>query len=327
MKVSLGWILGLGAVYLLSGLYIVRGNEQALVRRFGRARLPLASSGLHFDLPWPFTKIDRVNVNQVQTLSVGVAAPAESLEGSGFLQETFIDRQGEFLTGDKNILNLAVHVQYRIADPYAWLFQTKNPAVGLKLLVEALVTDVVARSGVDFVHPLGLTELRNLLTREAQGVVEREPWGILVDDVTIAGAFPPVEVKASFLDVSNARAEKDRVIEQEEAQGEKRLAAARAEARQRSDRAHAAAQGRIEMAKGSADRFRALIAEFQRDAESTGRPPAAARRRAMQRMFSNSMEQLLPRFAGKVLIDPRDPVDLTIFPPAEPPSTRSSREK
>jgi membrane protease subunit HflK len=309
--------LALAALYLASGLYVVRGNEQALVRRFGQARLPLAASGLHLDLPWPFTRIDRVNVNQVQTVAIGVV-PAESPEGAGFLRDVFVDRQGEFLTGDKNILNLSVNVQYRVTDPFAFLCQGKDPELGLKLLAESLVADAVARSGVDYVHPLGLDELRILLTRRAREAADRQPWGILVEDVTIAAAFPPVEVKGSFLDVSNARAEKDRMIQEEQSQAEKRLAAARAQSRQRLDQAEAQKQARIEVARGAADRFLTIVAEFHRDAESAGGTPSAVRRRTMQRLFAAAMEQLLPRLAGKVLIDPRDPVDLTIFPPAEP---------
>src|SRR5262245_17595681 len=108
---AIAWGLALAALYFATGFYVVRGNEQALVRRFGRARLPVAASGLHLDLPWPWTRIDRLNVHQVQNLSIGVSA-TEPVETSGFLQETYIDRQGEFLTGDKNILNLAVSVQY-----------------------------------------------------------------------------------------------------------------------------------------------------------------------------------------------------------------------
>jgi membrane protease subunit HflK len=320
MKRWLVWAMALSAAYFASGLYVVRGNEQALVRRFGRARLPLAASGLHFDLPWPFTRIDRVNVNQVQTLSVGV--PAEPPAITGFLRELEIDRQGEFLTGDKNILNLSVSAQYRVADPFAYLCRSEAPETGLKLLVESLVTDAVARSGVDYVHPLGLNELRELLTRRTREEADRQPWGILVEDVTIAGAFPPVEVKAAFLDVSNARAEKDRVIQQEQAQAEKRLAAAHATVREWLDRSLADRLRRVETARGSAERFSTIVAEFRRDAESAGQTPDAVRRRTMQRLFTAEMERLLPRFAGKVLVDPHDPVDLTLFPPPEPSPNR-----
>lgn len=307
----------LGALYFSSGFYIVRGNEQALVRRFGRARYPVVSSGLHFDLPWPLTRIDRVNVNQIQNLTVGIAA-TEPLAGNGFLQEAFVDRQAEFLTGDKNILHLAVSVQYRIADPAAYLCQAESPEMGLRLLVESLVTDAVARSGVDYVHPLGLNELRIHLTRRAREAADRETWGLLVEDVTIAGAFPPVEVKASFLDVSNARAEKDRLIHQEQAQAEKRVAAARAIANQNLDLAETERHSRVEAAKGAADRFLAVVSAFGRDAESSGESPQAVRRLAMQRMFTAAVRQMLPRFAGKVLIDSGSPVDLMIFPSPEP---------
>lgn len=326
MKRLLLWGLAAAGVYLASGLYIVRGNEQALVRRFGKARFPLAASGLHFDLPWPFARIDRVNVNQVQTLSVGVA-PFDSREGDGFLREVNLDRQGEFLTGDKNILNLAVNVQFRIGDPYAWLCQGTSPEIGLKLLTESLVTDAIAQSGVDYVHPLGLNELRVWLTKATREAADRRPWGVIVEDVTISGAFPPVEVKAAFLDVTNARAEKDRVISQEQARAEKQLSAARDVARQRLDRAASARQARIEGAKGAADRFSTLIAEFDRDARSSVDSPAAVRRRTMQRWYSSAIEQLLPKLAGKVIIDPRDGVDLTIFPPAEPVRERDSKDQ
>lgn len=326
MKRTVAWGALLLAVYLATGLYVVRGNEQALVRRFGRARLPLAASGLHYDLPWPFVRIDRVNVNQAQNLSVGVGL-ADALETRGFLQAVDLDRQGEFLTGDKNILNLAVNVQYRVADPFVYLCRGESPEIGLRLLVESLVTDAVARSGVDYVHPLGLNELRALLTDRAREAALRLPWGLFIEEVTIAQAFPPVEVKAAFLDVSNARAEKDRLIQQEQAQGEKRLAAAQATVRQWLDRAASERLRRIETARGSANRFSTIVAEFAREAESTGQPREAVRRRTMQRLLAQAMDQLLPRFAGKVLIDPQDPVDLTIFPPRETPPVSPPREK
>jgi membrane protease subunit HflK len=322
---SLTIALIVGALYFASGLYIVRGNEQALVRRFGLARAPLAASGLHVDLPWPFTQIDRVNVNQVQTLAVGIS-PSEPFEVSGFLRAVDIDRQGEFLTGDKNILNLAISVQYRVSDPYMYLCRSESPATGLKLLVESLTTDAVSRSGVDYVHPLGLNELREWLTRHTREAAESQPWGIAVEDVTIAGAYPPVEVKAAFLEVTNARAEKDRTIHREQAQSEKRVAAAQAAATQRVDRARAEARTRVETARGSADRFLTVIAEFRREGSATGQSADVVRRRTMHRMFLAAVEQLLPRLAGKVLLDSGEPVDLTIFPPTEPPPRKPATD-
>lgn len=302
--------------WLATGFYVIRGNEQGLVLRFGKAMRPLVASGLHYDLPRPFARIERVNLNQSRTLTVGIAG-GDGFDGGGFLREVNVDRQGEFVTADKNILNVQINVQYRITDPFEFLFLSESAETRLKLLVESIATDLISRSGVDYVHPLGLNELREMLTQQTRDQAESQQLGLAIDDVTIAGVFPPVEVKAAFLDVSNARAEKDRMINEEYSRGEQLVAAARATANQQIDRAESARNSRIESARGSADRFLAVVGQFSREAESGGTTVAAVRRHAMQRLFASTVEQLLPKLAGKVFIDSEKPVDLTIFPESD----------
>lgn len=315
------------AVYLATGFYVVRGNEQALVRRFGKADPMLAAGGLHFDLPWPLARIERVNVHELRTLSVGIAA-AEPFDGGGFLLKPELDQQGrsrpgldragEFLTGDKNILNLQVNVHYAVNDPHRYLFGCKSPETGLKLLAESLVTESVAQSSVDYVHPLGLNELQVLLTLATRRAVEREPWGLVVDRVTIGGVLPPVEVKAAFLDVSNARAERDRLVSQEHSRAEKLLAASRAAAGQLADRAQADRLTRIESARGSADRFLRIVAQFRVEADSDGANYDDVRNATMQRLWSGALELLLPKLARKILVDPSQQADVMLFKSPEP---------
>jgi membrane protease subunit HflK len=321
MKRLLGWVAGLAALYLASGLYVVRGNEQALVKRFGRAEPGLVAGGLHFELPWPFVSIERVNVNELRTIAVGIAA-AEAFDGAGFLRDVNLDRQGEFLTGDKNILNVQVTIHYAIADPHRYFFDCRSPDTGLRLLAESLAAEKIAQCGVDYVHPLGLSELQLLLTRALREAADRQPWGLAVDRVTIVGA-PPVEVKAAFVDVSNARAERDRMISQEESRREKLLAASEGKVRQILDRAEAERLTRVESARGSADRFLRVVAQFQNEAESGGQSAREVRRAAMRRLLAGALEELLPRLAGKVLLDPNKPPDLTIFPPRDEPRGES----
>ena len=306
---------GLVALYLLSGLYIVRGNEQCLVTRFGKADAALAVGGLHFDLPWPFVRVQRVNMNELRTITIGTAA-VEAFDGAGFLRDVNLDRHGEFLTGDKNILNVQATVHYAISDPHRYFFDCQSPDTGLKLLAESLVAEKIAQCGVDYVHPLGLNELQVLLTQSVRQAVEGQPWGIAVDNVTLA-AVPPVEVKAAFLEVSNARAEKDRLISQEESRREKLLAASRARVRQILDRAEAEQLTRVESARGTADRFLRVVAQFQSEAESGTQTAEEVRRATMRRLFAATLDELFPKLAGKVLLDPAKPVDLTIFPPRD----------
>jgi membrane protease subunit HflK len=314
MKQGAFWGGALLAVYLASGVYLVRGNEVALVRRCGKADRALVAGGLHVDLPWPFVRIERVNVHELRTITVGIAA-AEAFSGAGFLQDVNLDRQGEFLTGDKNILNVQVNVHFWITDPQAYFFGCQTPETGLRLLAESLVAGTIGQSSVDFVHPLGLNELQASLTQAVRREVRLEPWGLDVDSVTIAGVLPPVEVKAAFLDVSNARAERDRIVSQEKSRAEQRLAAAQAAVRQTLDRAESERLARVESARGSADRFLNVVGQFQTEAESGGQTAEEVRRATMRRLLANALDELLPKLAGKILLDPTKPVDLTIFPP------------
>jgi modulator of FtsH protease HflK len=319
--------LGVLAIVLLgyaaTGLYVVRGNEQALVQRFGKALPALSTAGLHLDLPWPWVQIRRVNIHELRTISVGIMA-LEPFDGAGFIRDPGLDRQAEFLTGDKNILNLQVNLHYRIVDPRQYYFGSQSPEIGLKLLAESQVTGTVSQCSVDYVHPLGLNELRAELLRVIRVGVDHQPWGLAVDDVTIVG-LPPVEVKAAFLDVSNARAERDQLISRELSLGEKQRAAAEANARQMIDRAESTRLARIESARGAADRFQKIVNQFVQEAADSGTPISEVRHAAMQRIWSMALEELLPRLSRQVLIDPQQPVDLFLWQqnrqPAQKPGT------
>lgn len=307
------FILALVAAgYIASGCYIVKGNEQALVRRFGRAQVRPVSSGLHFDLPWPFARISRVNLNEVRTISIRGASFGETM-GNNYLQPGSTDRQSEFLTGDKNLLHLSVNVQYRVSDPRQFAFGCEAPERQLRCLVEALVTEAVGGSGVDYVHPLGLNELRNILTARARKLPEEHGLGLVVEDVAINDVRPPLLVKQAFLDVSNARAERERMLSEAQSQAERLLAQSQAEARRELDRAETERHKSVSEARGAADRYAALIDQMQRDARERGQPYAQIRQTALRREYLAALEEILPKLAGKVFVDGGDrPIDVTI---------------
>ncbi len=305
--------------YALSGVYVIRGNERGVIRRFGRVlttddgRVHLSASGLHIDLPWPLAKIDRINLNEIHTLSIGVAEQEDFAQGA-FLQPVGNTRQSEFLTGDKNILNLQVNVQYRIAEESVekYLFATESPRKRLRLLVEAVTTGLIARSGVDYVHPLGRAELRDLLTRRVRELTAAQEIGIDVEDVSINEVYPPVQVKADFLDVSNARADMARYINAARAYQQQRREAGISEASAIRNAAASDFDSTVESARAQADSFRRIIAQFRSESESSGRSYEDVRQMALRRHYLETVESILGRADSKVLLDSGKPVDLTI---------------
>lgn len=318
------WLLAFGflalAVYLSSGFYVVRGNEQAVVRRFGRVvrtadgNVSLRGSGLRFDLPWPFSRVDRVNLNEIRTLTIGIAEE-DDFADTGFLQTLETARKSQFLTGDKNILNLQIGVQYRISEQGVddYLFHSQAVDERLRLLVESIAADLTARSGVDFVHPLGLGELRELLTSQTRELADQERLGVEIEEVTINSIYPPVRVKSYFLDVANARADKEKYINAARAYAEQTLAESRAEERRLLDGAQIYRQQTVEAARGRADSFGRLVTQFREQEQQGIQDYAAARRMALRRTYLEVMEEILPRITGKVILESGEPVDITIF--------------
>lgn len=322
--------------YALTGVFVVRGNEQAVVRWFGKAQPQLVTSGLHWGLPWPLCRVDRVNLNETRTVTVGLAN-ADEVDDSDFLKPLVSSRQSEYLTGDKNILHLQISVQYRIDDPLRYLLLQESPNRHLRFLTQSLVSDVVARSGVDYVHPLGLNALRQRLTIEARRKSAAQELGVFVEDVILSDVRPPVPVKQAFLDVSNARAEKERVINEAQTQSERSIAQAEAQASRLRDQAVASQAQELSAATAEAGRFNALVDQFNgpptlvanprvpdpTDPHLTKANPAnpnpadrsirtQARTMTLQRLYWTTLEELLPKLARQIYVDGQKPVDLTI---------------
>jgi modulator of FtsH protease HflK len=298
------------AAYFATGFFTVPANEVAVVRRFGRAAFPARTSGLRFDLPWPFVSVDRINLNAIRTLTLGEAA----LEPNAFLQAAST-APTTFLTGDKNLLQLRVVVQYRVSGEFLadWLYACEQPEHRLRLVVETTVADLVSRSGVDFVHTQGLSELNNRLRLAVRTATTRQRLGCEIDQVTIDRADPPSRVKAEFLDVSNARADSARSIHDARSYAEKRLAESQADARQLTDSAEQSRQTMTSAARGTADRFLTLIEQLTKDAISSGRSYSASRSLTMNRLYRETLRDVLTRAKSKVILDGQQPADIA-FP-------------
>lgn len=307
-------------LYLLTGFFVVRGNETAVVRRFGavvknaNGDVRLWPSGWHYDCPWPFATVDRVNLNEIRTLKIGDLDQNEPSQ-NGFLRNVDPTRQAQFLSGDKNILNVQVSISYRISESSAadYLFAAVSPERRLHTLAESVLADAMLLSGVDFAHTLGRNELRERMTADLQRLAREQRLGLTVDDVTIANVSPPLRVKAEFIDVMNARADKETAINQARAYSEQREAEARAAARRATDTAEVFRQQSVESAKAEGESFGKLIAQLRSDEQSGRRSYGEARQLAMRRKYLDTLEEVLRKVAAKVVLDSGQAIDLTIL--------------
>jgi membrane protease subunit HflK len=298
--------------WLASGWYVVGGDEQAAVRRFGRLSTPLRGSGLHYDWPWPCARIDRVNLAAVRTLSLG-----DTVVSGGPLLPSDQPRAPAYLTGDKNLLLLRASVQYRWREDQIALvlFEQADLTERLRLLVEAELTAAAARCGVDDLQTIGLVELNQQLTRAVRTAAERGHFGVEIDQVTLERVEPPARVLAEFLDVSNARAESARTVHEARTYAEQTIAAAAADADRLLQRAAQDQLVTVAQARGAATRFEQLAAQLAADASSTSGNSGPARAPAIERYTIEMLQEALRKVAKRVVVDTRQPIDLHLQGP------------
>ena len=302
------------------GLFLVSANEIAVVKRCGRivrnddGQVMLWPSGIYFDWPWPISQVQRVNVQQIRSLTVGASLQNPTFDDQLVLPMT-IPIGDQYLTGDKNILEVQLTVQYHISPDRAdqFLFHVVDPVRQLELLVKTAATERFSTNDVDAIYPLGLAELQDRLTRDIRTAARHANMGVEVDEVTLADVAPPLAVQASFLDVVNARADRERFVQTAETVGEQRVEQAKAEAEKLRNLALQDRDRRLATAEGKAARFHQIIETVAND----------DRQMTLQRLYWETVADVFSELRDQVILDTGQPVDLNLLPAARDQSFRS----
>jgi regulator of protease activity HflC (stomatin/prohibitin superfamily) len=119
-------------------------------------------------------------------------------------------------------------------------------------------------------------------------------------------------VKAEFLDVSNARADMVRSVNEARGYAEQKIAESQADARQIVDTAERERGSRISSAKGSADRFIKLADQIQHDATTRGTTASQSRDLTLSRLYVETVREILGRVKSKVVLDGPQPANVLL---------------
>ena len=233
-------LLGLLA---FSSTVIVDTGDVAVVYRFGAVDRTLAA-GLGLRAPWPIEQHEIVDVSEVRRAEPGPV---------------------RMLTGDTNLVDVDLIIQYRVSDPVAFQLGMADVQETLTGVVFAVTKDRVATMGVDVLLTTGRTELQQGAAASANILLERLSTGLKVDAVEVREITPPPDVLDAFKDVSSARGDRETLALAAEAYASKRLPQVRGSAAEEVEAAKAFAADRAAQAAGDVSRFEALL-EARRDA-------------------------------------------------------------
>lgn len=278
--------IGIVLLWLVSGIYIVSPAEQGVVRRFGKM-VRITSSGLRYRLPWPIEKVDTPRVTEVKRIEIGF----RSIDPGPPARYRFIPAESLMLTGDENIIDCQIIVQYKIKDPADYLFNVKDIKGTLRDASEVALRQVIGNSDIDAALTIGKLRIQQEIRELLQRIMDGYESGILITEVKLQTVRPPKEVEAAFKDVVSAKEDREKLIYEAKGYQEDIIPKTKGRAAEILREAEAYREERIKRAQGDAGKFLAILKEYEKAKDVT-----------RERLYLETMEEILPN-VKKVIID------------------------
>lgn len=278
--------IGIVLLWLVSGIYIVSPAEQGVVRRFGKM-VRITSSGLRYRLPWPIEKVDTPRVTEVKRIEVGF----RTIDPGPPARYQFIPAESLMLTGDENIVDSQIIVQYKIKDPADYLFNVKDIKGTLHDASEVALRQVIGNSDIDDALTVGKLRIQQEIRELLQRIMDGYESGILITEVKLQTVRPPKEVEAAFKDVVSAKEDRERLIYEAKGYQEDIIPKTKGRAAEILREAEAYREERVKRAQGDAGKFLAILKEYEKAKDVT-----------RERLYLETMEEILPNIK-KVIID------------------------
>jgi len=287
--ILVGALVLLGLVFAISSVFTIQPEEVGIVLRFGRYTRT-ADPGLNFKLPAPMEKVLKVPVQRQLKQEFGFQTVEAGVK-TRYSDRNF-DGESLMLTGDLNVVVVEWIAQYRVADPYKYLFKVRNVTKTFRDMNEAVMRAVVGDRSVDEVITVGRLEIEDQVKVDLQDLCDQYETGIQVEQIVLRSVDPPDPVKPSFNEVNQAEQERERAINEARGEYNKVIPKARGEADQLIEQAQGYAIDRVNRAKGDAALFDEVYAAYRRAPEVTRR-----------RIFLETMATIYPAMQRKILLD------------------------
>jgi membrane protease subunit HflK len=279
----------LALIVIFTSFYTIDPEEVGLVLRFGRY-VRVSDPGLHLKLPLWIESVQKVPIQRQLKQEFGFRTVTPGVR-SQFTTRGF-QEESHMLTGDLNAAVVEWVVQFRIVDPYKFLFRVRNVGDTFRDMSEAVMRQIVGDRTVNEVLTVGRAEVAHEVENLLQDLCDQYETGIKVDQVVLQDVNPPDPVKPSFNEVNEAQQEREKLINQAQSEYNKVVPRAKGEAQQTIQKAEGYALNRINRAEGDATRFIALYDEYRKAPEVT-----------RKRIYLETMDKILPTVQRKIIVD------------------------
>ena len=278
----------LAAILLWTTFFQIRPEEVGVITRFGKY-VRSEEPGLHMKLPI-LERVYKVAVERQQKEEFGFRTTSTGIQSQ--YTKTGTTDESLMLTGDLNLADVEWVVQYRVDDPYNFLFKVRDPVRTMRDISESCMRQIVGDRTVNEVLTVGRTEIAISVQQEMQKLCTEYMLGITIEQVVLQDVNPPDPVKDAFNAVNQAQQEKETMINQARSEYNKIIPRARGQADETIQKAEGYATERVNNALGETSRFNALYREYVKAPEVT-----------KKRLYLETLGNVLPRLGHKIITD------------------------
>jgi len=293
---SIGKILAVLLVILViqgvySSFFKIMPSEVGVILRLGKYSRT-TTSGLHFKIPY-IDRLYKVDVEKIRKEEFGFRSRFPSSQTS--YDRRRYDMESLMLTADKNVINVAWIVQYRVQDAYSFLFKVKDVRQAIRDLSESVTRRIVGNMDFDYVlsnRDLLAASVKLELQKELNGLFPEKTSGVNIGTVQFQDINPPDTVKPAFNEVNEADQDMKRLVNEAQETYNRVIPKARGDAKKIVEEAYGYKAQRVNIAKGETSRFLNILREYKNAPDVT-----------RQRMYLETMAGVLPTVKSVYVID------------------------
>ncbi len=293
-SVTFAIIIILALFVLPSVFYFVEQGEEGVVVQFGKY-VRTTEAGPHFKMPSPIEHVYTPNVSKVRVTEIGFRQ-TRSGQKKDFPQESLM------LTGDQNIIDIDMIVQWKIGDAKDFLFNVEEPTKAVHNAAETTLRGIIGQHEIDDALTTGRAAIQIQLKEQMQLLLDTYAAGIIITQTQLKDVDPPAQVIASFNDVTSAKEDKERKIHEAEGYRNAVIPEARGKSAQVVRKAEAYNQEVIKKAEGDASRFMQQYEEYKKAPKIT-----------RKRIYLETMEEVYPQI-NKFIVPEKGGGVLPILP-------------
>jgi membrane protease subunit HflK len=282
-------VLAVAAIFVFTTWFTVEPEEAGVVLRFGRV-VRQVPSGLHMKLPYPLETVLKVPIERQLKEEFGFRTQEAAVRTT--YSDEDLTAESLMLTGDLNVAVVEWTAQFRVRDPYKYLFKVRNVRQTFRDMNETVMREVIGDRSVNEVLTVGRQEIAAEAEQRLQALCDEYETGIKIEQVVLQDVNPPDAVKPSFNEVNQAQQEREKLINQARADYNQIIPRAKGQAQQTLEQAQGFATDRVNRARGDADLFIQVHAAYQRAPEVTRR-----------RMYLETMSKIYPKVKRKIVLD------------------------